>query len=264
MSLTVTGNSEPQLLRADPQYIRGQGWVITLEYRGLRADIEGIAGGLSVAGYDWDITADPPLARLTATKYATNPQSSQDYYDRYTIRKETVEKSIWSLPAAQSEGSEYTGGFGAYRADIKEALEGEWDEGGAEGHMISKFGAKAGSSYPVAWQLYLELARGAEAFEEEYIVLSRERVVSLDYASKLQLQPPAARTLYTKAQLQAAFDVPEFTGIEWPSEGDAVPQAAWRWRNRNYEVRFVESDRVQINQDWVWAAWSTNLYSEYA
>lgn len=259
--MIVTGNSSVQLLRADPQYVRGQGWELTLEYRGLQSDIEGLIPGLASAGYDVNTTTTPPLATLTATKYATSLESTQDYWDRYTIRKETIEKSIWSLDKLSQEGANWVGGFGAYVKVLKDATDGDWDNDDADAFMVSQFGAEVSTQWPVAWGFYREWNRGVESIEDTYTVLGRSRVVSLDYASQLVLVPPKSRLIYTKAQLQAAFDIPDFTGIVWPSEGTAVASSQWGWRNRNYEVRFVGSDRVEIVNDWVWAAWSTNIYT---
>lgn len=270
--MSFTGTKTPQLLRRDVQYVVGQGWSLIEEWRGGQSEIDGLINAYMTDGWQFTVETEPPYKKLYASRAASTPTATTDFYDRYRIRKEKVEKSIWTMDSVQTEGATYTGfavddegnatqtGFGAYRFNLEKAVSGTFTPGVAQAFLNSNFPI---ATYPVAHDVYREISRGVEAFEDEYISLTRERVVSTAYASQLQLANENASYIYTTAQLQAVFDIPEFNGIEWPAEGSAIPNTQWGWRSRNQEVRYAGDLRVEIIQDWVWSAWSTLIYTVY-
>jgi hypothetical protein len=117
------------------------------------------------------------------------------------------------------------------------------------------------ASYPWAWKIYRDLVEGAQEYEDDYTVLTRERVVGVNYIDKLQLRQGSSSLIYSQALLQSNFDIPNLTGVAWPApSGLTKTNAQWGWRTRRQEVRFVEGQKVEVTQDWVYAQWSTFLY----
>lgn len=260
MPASFTGTSGPVQFSSTRRFVHGQGWSTTQRVTGSQESIEGLIGDYKVSGWDVDIAGDGSVRTLTATKVSVDGVADNSYYDRFTMSKENIEKSIWTHEEVQSEGAAYaslnSGGFQEYKKKIEEAVE------EADTSLLPTFG---GTSLEFAQKLYTELSRGAESFEDEYTVLTRERVVGLTHsASPLDLRSGNISKIYTQSQFQSVFGVPDFIGITWPNETSSIQQAQWGWRSRKQEVQFLQSRKIQIVQDWAHAQWSTFLYTPYA
>lgn len=257
--MSITGTKAATLTHTDTQFVKGQGYVTTLEYRGGVDEINGLIPGLAFGGWEVDARIDPPWATLTATKQARSASQDQEVYDRFTFSTEKVEPEIWSLPAVDLEVQTVwvpnTGDtFAGYRKIIEDAI-----ADGDEGLLPSE------ATYPTAWKVYRELARGGEAYEDEAFTATRERVVSLLYAGqRMGLRDNNASLIYTNDQWQTQFAIPSGLGVAFPDDARTAPDnTMWGWRSRRQEVRYLEGRRVQIVQDWTFAAWSLFLYSAF-
>lgn len=255
-----TGTNSSTLVSRERQFVRGQGWVWTEVHRGGVDEINGLIPGYANTGWEVDAQIDQPYATLTATRQATNETNNQEFFDRFRFSYETVEKDIFAHPDVQEEINGVwvptTGDNAAgYRDIIEQAV-----EDGSEELLPSQV------TYPIAWKVYRELARGAEAYEDEYLVLTRERVVGILFSSDpMQLRASNTATIYTTAELQSVFNIPSIGGVTFPDSSSdyTPPDTKWGWRSRRHEVRFLEGQRAELVQDWAYAAWSTYLYSPY-
>lgn len=256
--MSFLGTSGPILIRDDPEYQVGVGWVRVREYEGSFSEIMGLFGQLRTAGYQIRTSSNPPIWRLTATKQAKSETEDQEFYDRFTLSTETVEKDIFLIPAVEDEVLFFVGQGGEgqeYRHEIEEAVE--------TGNEANLQIALPIVDFPVAWKVYRELTRGVEGPEDEYIALKRDRVVGINYVPKLAIPAGNKPKIYTTAQLQSTFNIPNLIGIEWP---DATPPPTpiagtmWAWKSRRREVQYIEGQRAHVTEDWAWAQWSTYLY----
>lgn len=248
---TFKGIKEATLVKRDYSFIHGQGWTVTEEYHGGHNEIAGLFNGLAADGWSF---APPskvgPVSILVASKQAPPDGNSDEYYDRFSINSEKVQYSIWDKKSVQDEGSTF---FDSYRGFIEDAVE-DGDESGLEATLPIAL-------YPEAWKVYTELVRGAESIEHEYITLRRERLVSLNYGSPIAITAGGAGKIYTTTGMEAAFGFPALTGITYPVDpGNAPTGTVYGWRVRTQEINYVQNLRAEINQDWVWAAWSTFIY----
>jgi hypothetical protein len=253
---TYKGHEGYELLREDINHVWGQGWFTSREYYGLSSAIQGLRHPLAADGWEFNITNEGAYSRCMAQRQAQPTDPGTDYYDRYTITTETIEKDIWTLDAIHAGAtSEYGGDFKALKDTVESVIE--------EGNETFLSGLPE-ASYPVTWAAYREIAAGVMNYEEQYKILTRERVVSVLYGTKLPLIQFNTATIYTTDQLKAQFGIPDLTGIAWPTAPTVnIPNTKWGWRNRRQDVQQMEGQKVTITEDWAWAAWSTNLYTEF-
>jgi hypothetical protein len=265
--MSFHGTKGPEQLRNESSYVHGQGWTATHEWRGEEAEILGLLGGYRQNGYEVRVTRDDPYLRLIATRGGTDESAEKDYYDKFRITKETLEKSIFSLPTVAADIELLHARTGAPLQSYRDAIESAVESGKADD--LENALPKAG--WPIAWNVFREMCRGVEAYETEYVVLARERVVSVEYYRTDVLPIPqlnAALIYPSSAVLRDAFGIPYLPGVTWPDElpnslTNSAQDLQWGWRERRREIRFQEGSRVEIVQDWTFAEWSTNLYSVY-
>jgi len=258
------------MIRNEATYSHGQGWSHLREYRGGDSEVTGVMNALIDGGWECSTSRDDQYTRLVATRGGSEFNAETDFYDKFSITKETLQKSIWTLPkivkAVDEFGVANTGySLPFFKMTIEEAL-----SSGDEAEMVNWFGPKpgtAGDYTGTAWSVYNELCRGADSYETEYIVLARERVVSVEYYVTDTMPIPQANSQYiytSSAALRGAFGIPTIDGVTWPDDAGAPTNSTtdlqWGWRERRREIRWQEGARVEVSQDWVWAEWSTNLY----
>jgi len=253
---TLKGTGEEQLVREDVSNVFGQGWFTNREYYGPHDRIYGLLPALADDGWECETQPDGAYSRMTARRQAQLDNATTDYYDRFTITTETIEKDIWTLDAIHEEAEDptkYNGDFQALKDTVLSCIEDGTEE------FISGLDE---ATWPATWKTYREIARGVQSYEEEYLVLTRERVVSYLYGQQLAIPQLNASNIYSTDSLKSTFLIQDMTGIAWPDDPTtSVPHAQWGWRHRRREVQFQEGQKIQIIQDWAWAAWSTNLYN---
>jgi len=251
--MAYKGTKGPVLISEQPSFTVGQGWNNTRTYHGGELEINGLADELILEGYEFDIVRDPPYSVLYARKQ-TEFGNDESYVDRYKFHKESIDREIWTLDAVQAEAAAY-GDAAAYRKWIDDAI-----ASGDETPMVLFLPI---ATYPTAWKVLTELSRGATHYEDEYLVLTRERVISAESVRKLDISN--TKYIYTTTQLINVFGVPNFSNVLMPAQPSTTPAATkWGWRSRQESVHFIEGNKVQLVEDWAYAAWSTNQYTPYS
>lgn len=163
----------------------------------------------------------------------------------WTLRTEMVEKDVFALPAADAEAGVYIS-RAQYRKDIQAAVD--------QGKPLTGNGPSP-VTFPVAHRLYLELARGVEAYMRAYRVLQKKTTVSTSSANRLDL------TVEEKIYSTAQINPPTALLINFPSSFPAAPaNSVYGWLLRGQELEQVGS-KVNIFEEWVFAAWSTTFYA---
>lgn len=255
------GTIQPSLKRDEQVFVHGQGWSRVIEYSGGKNEINGLLAGLADQGWEVRIEDEGPYRRLIGTMQCL-ADDPNDYYDRFTFTKEIIQKDLWTLEAVHTHQPTTNFSWDSYKKLIEDAI-----DLGDEDIMVKNFGAyDAVIPATPAWCIYLELLRGAHEYEDEYLVLTRERVIGFNYGGELLAIPQANNSLiYTTNQLKTVFNIPNFVGVEWPVDPAKTPtNCKWGWRNRRREVRFQEGQRIELVQDWAYAAWSLFAYNTYA
>lgn len=256
MAITYTGQGTVQLIRQDREFVFGQGWSLYAEYQGRRQDIFPFLIQLARAGWEATVENGPnSYKRLVARKQAVSDSQDQDYYDRIQVGTELVEKDIWSLKVVQDEISAF-GDANTYRDTIEKQLD-EPSETKLQAILPS-------ADYPVSRRLLRALARGVQAFEDEAIVLQRERVVPRNYAQKIQLTT-GQKKFYSSARLISEFALPTFLNLSMPTDiPDPIANTQWGWLTRKHDVTYMDGQKAKVIQDWTFAQWSTFSYDYQA
>lgn len=253
MSEILTGSNGAVLIRTDPEFKHGEGWSLNGTYRGPFGSIVGLTSELINAGYEFDIDSAGPYYDLTARKQAQEG-NDQGYTDKFTLSKEAVTKSIWSLEEIDQEMIGY-GDAAKYRKTIQDAVDASDDNGFADLEL-----ELPEALYPSAHAAFVELSRGAESYEDEYTVLKRDRIVGLLY-SQQAVALKNKSVVYPPDQFLAAFDIPSFLQVVLPATPLITPSnTRWGWRIRKQEIEYYEGQTAHIVEDWAFAAWSKNLY----
>lgn len=248
------------LVRDEEQYVHGQGITTAREHVGRKDVIDGLISQYVRDNWQVSVTNEQDgYYRLVATRGGSALNAETDHYDRFTLTKETLQKSIWTIPAVVAEATIINSAAGAntYQSEIQAAVE--------SGDLSDLENALPVAQYPNAHMVFRELCRGADSYETEYIVLARERMVSYEFADTISIPQLNAALIYsTSAALRAAYDIPTFDGLIWPDEPTPPASTAadlqWGWRERRREINFLEGARVEVMQDWTYAEWSTNIY----
>lgn len=254
--MSYRGTKGPITISEEPEFIQGEGWAFNVVAVGGFNEISGLANQYINDGYEFSIDRGGPWTVLRAKRQSFDATDNQQVVDRYTFAKEQIEKEIWTLPGVQAEALTFGGGMSAYRALLEDTAE---TLDGAEETILN---SSQFDPYPIMRKILIELTRGATAYEDEYITLRRERVVGIKYTPKLSLE--ANSIIYTTGELISVFGIPNFPYITMPATPTTPPNSRWGWRSRKQEVQFIEGQKIQVIQDWVYAAWSTNIYSTFS
>ena len=268
----IRGLTGPQLISQGREFVVGQGWVYRVEYQGNFNDINGLGNGLRLEGYDFVVSGDGPIYTLQATRQAIGSNDFSDFYDRFTMNKEFIEKDIFEHPTVRAESAVWVAtplpGQTNTQTKYRQYITNYATTDDHENKFIFEFqfGPPNAQTYPVAHQVAREIARGVTHYETEYLVMTRERMVSIVYGQKLTPLPGATSKIYSLRQISIIYDFPNgFIGIDM---GDVVNQqndtsltdTRWGWRNRRNEVTYIGGIKAEVLQDFAFAAWSTWIY----
>ncbi len=110
----------------------------------------------------------------------------------------------------------------------------------------------------IIYQLY---SRGTEAHEIKRFVLRLRRTISVNFVNRSVAN--AVETIYTTAALIANFGVPPEVANTLPATPAGAPvNTAWSWKQRQDNSVFLPGlNKIEESKDWVYAAWSTLLYT---
>ena len=256
MSVLVKGKTGPILSNERRVYRPGVGWETRRTYTALtKPAIYALARPLINAGWQVEFSHVGPKWTCEAMKTGAEDGGAETPLTRWTYRKELLQRSIWTMPSVIEEAEAYATATGN-RADYKKTIEGAV----SDGDELSLNSA----TYPVAHLVYFELCRGTDSYETDYIVLSRDRIVTPDYVSKLAVG--TTRVVYTTSALIAssgpAYDCPADITAILPSAGSpaTVTGSTWGWRTRGNDGIYESYTRFTERSEWVFAPWSNFLY----
>lgn len=255
MSVDYTG--EAFVRHKDVRYSQDTGFAVSYREQGIPSHIIGREADYQRAGYDTLVTGTGPYRQLIA--WHNIHSALYGAITRWTIATETVEKPIWTLPAVKAEADAYSytdpngqllTGPAAYRKGIEEAA-----------NTRTSLGA-AYAAQTVAANVHQELLRGVQAYEHDYTILTR----NLTFDPRKQprtIQLGSTRYIYTTAQLEAQASIPAQVMFELPTDGAADVQAMWGWRIRDQEAEVNLGQTSTHRTSWVYANWSTFLYTAF-
>jgi len=111
-------------------------------------------------------------------------------------------------------------------------------------------------------QMIYELyARGTEAHEIKRFVLRLRRTISVNFATPSIAN--ALERIFTTTSLIATFAIPPEVAGTLPANPFIAPaHTAWAWKQRQDNSVFLPGlNKIEESKDWVFAAWSTLLYT---
>jgi hypothetical protein len=219
------------------------------EWVGSIAGIASLAATLVAAGARVRDESANGVGRLIAT-YSVDPDnpSAEEAVDRYEFEMEPVQVSLFNHPAVALESDGYVN-QSQYKSDIEEAV--------SSGAALTL----SATEYPLAHEVYRLLSRGVEAYEIKRPVLSRVRAFSPNFSGRVVLS--AVETVYTTAALVRDFAIPATVASQLPANPPETPEGTtWAWKLRGDRSVFIPAqNRIEETRDWVFASWSTLLYT---
>lgn len=242
-------------------YTQGVGYSHRLEYHALiKTRLNPIMAQLVAQGYNCtvDKMGSSPKWSLVAVSAGPQDGSTESPVDRWSWRKELVQRSIWSKPDVAAIVRVGTGG--QIRTTIEEGISQKktW----AQIETLTGITSLLPAQKTTLQKVYNELVASSESYELEYLVLTRTRATRIGYPQRLTLS--ATSKIYTTAQLTSTFSVPSDVSSILPDSSTQVSvdaQSQWGWRLRDESgdregfIRFAEQT------SWVFASWSTFLYT---
>lgn len=250
-------------------FTQGQGYFRRVEYHALKKELLYTKQGQLIgAGYNCviDKMGSSPKWSLVGTTAGPRDGQQESPVERWTWRKELVQRDIFTKPEVAKEAREFSGqggtNPGTYRQKLVDAI-------------------SNGSAFPTdmsglinAPQVFLELAAGADAYELEYLVLTRTRKTTSNFAPRIVLD--STSVIYTTNELIEIELIPDevarvlpggpkpvgSSGTN-PSPTTTPGNAIWGWRTRDHEGDFEGNFRFAETTSWVFANWSMYLYKRY-
>lgn len=226
------------------------------EWTGSLSGIASLAASLVAAGARVRDESANGVGRLIAT-YSYDPDApvaDEEATDRYEFDMEPVQVSLFNHPVAAGEIEAYgianaNIGESGYKRGIEAAV-----------NAGDPFPLTAGV-YPVGAEIYRLLSRGVESYELKRPVLSRVRTFSPNFSGRVVLS--AIETVYTTAGLVRDFAIPATVASQLPADPPEVPAGTvWAWKLRTDRSVYIPAqNRVEETRDWVFAAWSSLLYT---
>ena len=219
------------------------------EWTGSVSGIASLAVTLVASGARVRDESANGVGRIIAT-YSFDPDNptGEEAIDRYEFEMEPVQVSLFNHPAVALESDGYVT-RAQYKTDIEEAV--------ASGEALGL----SETEYPLAHEVYRLLSRGVESYELKRPVLSRVRAFSPNFSGRVVLS--AVETVYTTAALVREFAIPATVASQLPADPPEVPEGTvWAWKLRGDRSTYIPAqNRVEETRDWVFASWSTLLYT---
>lgn len=223
------------------------------EWTGSVSGIASLAATLVAAGARVRDESANGVGRLIAT-YSYDPDApvaNEEATDRYEFDMEPVQVSIFNHPAVATEAAQLgDNGPPEYKKVIEDAV--------AAGEFPTTLPVGV---YPLAREVSTLLSRGVESYEIKRPVLSRVRTFSPNFSGRVVLS--AIETVYTTAALVRDFAIPATVASQLPADPPEVPAGTvWAWKLRTDRSVYIPAqNRVEETRDWVFAAWSSLLYT---
>lgn len=249
-------------------YTQGQGYFRRIEYHALRKErLYPKQAEFIDAGYNCviDKMGNAPKWSLVATTAGPQDGGSEIPVERWTWRKELIQRDIFTKPEVAKEARQFSGTGGTNPAEYRKLITDAVERGT---QLPSSLALKA-----QAPQVWLELTAGTDAYELEYLVLQRTKNTTQSFAPRIVLN--ATSYIYTTRQLAIAENIPGAVEVVLPGGRTTIggnlatnPEPAvaagntmWGWRSRDHEGEYDGPVRFCESTTWVYAAWSTYLYT---
>lgn len=109
--------------------------------------------------------------------------------------------------------------------------------------------------------LYELYSRGTEAHELKRFVLRLRRTISVNFVGRSVADP--IEKVYKTGRLISTFGIPTQVADTLPNDPPTSPaHTAWAWKQRQDNSVFLPGlNKIEESKDWVFAAWSTFLYT---
>ena len=256
------GTSNYVLTRSSPSFDPQVGAVWEMEYVGSRDAIRIASVSWLQSGGKVRIDESGPLSTAVVVfsgarnpSDPTAPISNEQPTDRYELRSDRVEVSLFDLPAAQQEAARYSSGVGVgptlppsfYRTQIEEA---------ARSGTELPFSAV---EFPVAAKILARLSVGQDTFPTTRLNLLRVRSFTTSYNQQQRLDP--IPPIYSTSSLISLFALPTTVAAWLPADPPAPPGTAWGWLTTDNSFSYQPKlNLIEQSTAWAFAAWDTELY----
>ena len=243
MSYVVKGAQVPVLVSTFPNYnAETKTYAFEYEYRGTEGAIRGLEPQLRARNLSYRVTHDGPVWSLVVNQPL---QDIEEDLDRWEVSTESVEKSLFELPAVVLDAEDYDAdiedGEQTYRQACEEAVN-------QKAALIE--------ARPNAYEVIRHLRAGVTGWQMDLVSLRRTRRMEQYQAVGYRLNLDTGLYVYSTAQLNlpaaVAFAVPS-------TPADISDLFTWGWRKRSQRVELVGS-YVEQTVELLFAPWSTLAY----
>lgn len=257
--MTVTYKGAQAVRTPEYSFRQDDGMHVNQRVRGIPSTVIGFANAYKDIGWDTYVQQDGPYSDLLATATTYRPDLNSPYIELWSIDTELVEKSLFTLPDAINEAGRFTpaeGGRAGYKKFIEDAVK------NYETLSTTIFPI---ATWPWAHKIHEEMMRGVEVYEHEYTILTR--TINFDFLyppGNLVLKP--TRYIYKTHEIESLEHPPASVLFKLPAYNEAnnPNQAMWGWRIRDQHAEITNATTGQHVTSWVYAAWSTFLYTPYS
>lgn len=221
-------------------------WTTTFYYEGVSDVLRAYAGTIGSKA-KIEIQEDGATSQLGITFGNINDVGQEVVAERWEIDTEILEKDLKTSEEYQSLSIQAAQEFERWFQDKNSELDTTAD--GTDGGAV------------IMGKFLTEFLRGVESYQTETFILKRTRTMSADYATPFSLQKK--KEFYTTSRLIDLESMPlDVAGMLPIGDPYAPPdQSAWGWLPRLRNRTFVGNGQVEETCDWVYAAWSTFLYT---
>lgn len=225
-------------------------WTYSYNYEGVTPAVAALANA-QPAGVALKFSQNGAIAKVALT-YSPN-----EFHDKWEIDRELVDKDLLSASAFTILSANAKAEIKRWRSNPDTEL---WLTVGSDnpnfpaGNQIV-----SGDVAPMGYAKELIL-RGTESQQTSTLVLKRTRKMSVTLAPSLNLSE--ITSFYSTAKLKANEGNMEATVGTLPTTPYAAPSnAQWGWLPRNQNRSYISQGFIEEHSDWVFAAWSTVLYT---
>ena len=263
------------LTRSSPSFDPVVGSVWELEYQGSRDAIRLASASWLAGGGKIRIDEAGPVSVATvvfsgarSASDPTAPISNEEPTDRWELRTDRVDVSLFELPAVQAEmlawaqsvdqagnpipGTQDTARpWSLYKKEVEDAVR--------NGDQLPAAYFSADTT-PLAYRLYVMLGRGQDSFPTTRMNLVRVRSFTTTYQSPTRLD--AVPPIYTTQSLINTFAIPQAVQNSLPLNPATKPVGTeWGWLMTDNSFSYSpKNNLVEQTTAWAFAAWDTSVY----
>ncbi len=246
--IALTGDSSITELYPSRKWTRQGGYRTVRRWRGLIDDLEKAAASWRATALDYDIDPDDhPYGTLSVTLGTPedgSPPDESQVTDIWTLKPNSLEKSLWDLPKVTAITRAMSdAGLAQFRKDIEDALEAKTSP------EVVPFASNA-----VLKEFYREMLRGVDSFSFSQYVLQRTRVV--EASTSLKAGYDNVGKMYSTEAAEGYVSITTAESI--PSSILFVLPPGF-WLKQAPEVEQQSNGKFQQVQQW----WHAQSYSSF-